>query len=236
MQQRKQKQQDYWIELVEEKERGKESFLREFYRRFDGISVFYLFRNQEDEVRRGILDRRLVIFNRGFEYGRKSFIDDVRRRGIEGEDRGYLQEERKFRGMDSNGEDYYRSGEREVEIQEIVRSRSQEEEMYDYIIKKQDKSDRFIFNQYDRLGDIMFQYQSRLLESGREFLDYDFRLKLTDLGRSEFFVRLFYNLNRGNSDLRFGRLQNLDFLKTLINFRFLVDDNVQLDRRQDVDV
>lgn len=62
--------------------------------------------------------------------------------------------------MDSNGEDYYRSGEREVEIQEIVRSRSQEEEMYDYIIKKQDKSDRFIFNQYDRLGDIMFQYQS----------------------------------------------------------------------------
>lgn len=62
--------------------------------------------------------------------------------------------------MDSNGEDYYRSGEREVEIQEIVRSRSQEEEMYGYIIKKQDKSDRFIFNQYDRLGDIMFQYQS----------------------------------------------------------------------------
>lgn len=138
--------------------------------------------------------------------------------------------------MDSNGEDYYRSGEREVEIQEIVRSRSQEEEMYDYIIKKQDKSDRFIFNQYDRLGDIMFQYQSRLLESGREFLDYNFRLKLTDLGRNEFFVRLFYNLNRGNSGLRFGRLQNLDFLKTLINFRFLVDDNVQLDRRQDVDV
>lgn len=73
--------------------------------------------------------------------------------------------------MDSNGEDYYRSGEREVEIQEIVRSRSQEEEMYDYIIKKQDKSDRFIFNQYDRLGDIMFQYQSRLLESGREIFD-----------------------------------------------------------------
>ncbi|XP_061186322.1 uncharacterized protein LOC133194357 isoform X2 [Saccostrea echinata] len=182
------------------------------------------------------------------DYGSRRPGDDINERRRDREDRSPLErrsgDDRMLTedvGRKSLEEKEPLGVKRPEEIQpEYVRSRPQEEEIYDYA-KKEDKPDRATPNQYDHLGDIMKQYQSRPLEPGRDSLDYDSRPRSTELGRDGYTIsaastRPSHYPSRGNVGSRSDRLQDVDIPRTSAYSRPMEDDNTRFDRRQDIEI
>ncbi|XP_062588774.1 LOW QUALITY PROTEIN: serine/arginine repetitive matrix protein 2-like [Saccostrea cucullata] len=175
------------------------------------------------------------------DYGSRGQVDDVNERRRDRDDGRPLERRSGDDRLLSEDRGRKSPGERPEEIQpEYVRSRPQGEEVYEYT-KKEDKLDRATPNQYDSLGDIMKQYQSRPLEPGRESLDYDSRPRSTDPGRDGYTVsaastRPAYYPSRGNIGSRSDRLQDVDIPRTSAYSRPIEDDNIRLDRRQDTEI
>nr|XP_022339353.1 uncharacterized protein LOC111134527 isoform X6 [Crassostrea virginica] len=184
-------------------------------------------RTQEDEIQRsGVVGRRPQEgMSRGYEYGRVSpEDDDVRWRRRDEEERGDVEKERRESGR--SREDFLG---RDQEEQGYVRSRPLDEEIYDYA-KKHDNSDRATPNQYDRLGDLMSQYQNRPLDPSRESLNYD--SQPSGAGRTEYSSGQALQPNRANPDSRTGRQEASSYSRFVEDHNIRSDDRLGMDERR----
>ncbi|XP_056006390.1 uncharacterized protein LOC125657755 isoform X4 [Ostrea edulis] len=208
----------------------------------------------DDEYsRRADIPSRRPLEELRVEYGSRRSGDDMMGKRVDNEERRPFEEGRRSGDRELLNEEMQRRNPvesiplsdnrteaRESQL-EYVRARPQEEEIYSYD-KKEDKPDRATPNQYDRLGDIIQQYQNRPLEPGRESLDYDSRPRSTEPGRGGYTVSSapvssLYNPARGNpTDSRSGRQQDLNIPRTSVYSRSLEDDKAPSDRLQDLDI